>query len=85
MKLELVNGWKKAYAMWSVWFMVLMGAMPEIYNAAMASGLFEGEGVPQQLGYIMKVLAFLGIASRLVKQQSVAAAAAADAARKAAK
>jgi hypothetical protein len=85
MKVELVSGWQKAYQMWSVWAMVLMGAMPDIYSAAVASGLFEGEGVPQQLGYIMKVLAFLGVVSRLVKQQSVAAAAAADAARKAAK
>lgn len=85
MKLQLIDGWKKAYAMWSVWFMVLMGITPELYNTAESMGLFQGDGVSEQLSAIMKILAFLGIVSRLVKQQSITVAAAADAALKAAK
>lgn len=69
MKITFIDNAKLWYKMYSVWFMALLGMLPDIFNLAITSGLFSAENAPEKLSYLMKVVAFLGIVSRLIKQK----------------
>lgn len=77
--LELVNEWRQFYSMYSVWFFAVIGGAPDLYNLALSSGLLTGSTAPPELARIINVIAFLGAASRLVKQKKLEAASEAEA------
>lgn len=78
MKLELVDGWKKFYAMTSIWAFAIIGLAPDIYNLAVEFHIVDSGTAPAFLARLINVLAFAGAVSRLVRQQVVTAAAEAD-------
>lgn len=78
MKFELIEGWKKAYAMYSIWFFAILGAAPDLFNLAVENHLVDSGAAPALLARIINIIAFVGAASRLVKQKALAAEAAAS-------
>ena len=72
MKLTFVDEVRLWYRMYSVWFFAILGLLPDLYNLAVQSHLFEGDAAPVVLARIMNVIAFLGAASRLVQQKVLA-------------
>lgn len=74
-KLEvvLIEDWRKAWKMYSVWFFALLMAFPELYNAAISSGLIAQAEVPPLFSKLVTLISFMGMASRLVgqKQKSI--------------
>lgn len=78
MNLQLVDGWKKWYAMYSIWFFAAAGMAPDIWNLVVQSGLLTGAESPAALNRIMNVIALGGAIFRLVQQKVVAQAAAKD-------
>lgn len=75
-KLELIAEWKQAWRMYSVWAMVIMGMLPDIYNELVASGIFEGTEVDHLFGRIAKLVALIGVMTRVLKQAKLQVAAA---------
>lgn len=72
MKLTFVDEVRLWYRMYSVWLFAILGLLPDLYNLAVQSHLFEGDAAPVVLARIMNVIAFLGAASRLVQQKVLA-------------
>jgi len=70
-KLEvvLIEDWRKAWTMYSVWFFGLLMAFPELYNAAIASGLITQDQVPPLFSKLVTTISFIGLCSRLVGQK----------------
>lgn len=81
----LIEGWRKAYAMYSTWFFIIIAALPDLYNQAIASGLLEADTVPKAFARIINLIAFAGLTTRMLKQKRVDAAIQAQADRAAAK
>ena len=71
MKIELVDEWRKWYAMYSIWAFVLLGALPDIYNLAVQFNLLTGDNAPALLARTINTVAFLGAVSRMVKQKKL--------------
>lgn len=69
MKLKLIENWNKFYKMWSVWFFAILAISPEIYTQLIALDLLTG--IPFGFSLIVKILAILGIISRVVKQNEL--------------
>lgn len=67
-KIELIGDWKQAWKFYSVWIYVLLGMLPDIFDLAVKMEVFSGEGAPEALNYIIKLVAFIGVVVRLVKQ-----------------
>lgn len=74
-KLELIAEWKHFYKMYSIWAMVIMGMLPDIYNELVSSGIFEGTVVDHAFAKIAKAVALVGVLSRVIKQAKIQAAA----------
>jgi hypothetical protein len=72
MKFQLIEGYQKFYAMWSMWAFAIVGAAPDLYNLAVQYNLLEGDSAPAQLARIINTIAFLGAASRMIKQNKLA-------------
>lgn len=71
MKFKLIDEWKSALTMYSMWFFAAVGIAPDLYNLAIQYGLLTGDAAPAKLAYIINVIAFTGAASRLIKQQKL--------------
>lgn len=67
----LIDGWNKAYKMYSTWFFIIIGALPDIYNQAIASQVIQADAVPVVFSRIINMIAFAGLTSRLLKQKRV--------------
>lgn len=72
--LELADDWRKFYTMYSVWFFAILGAAPDLYNLAVTSGLLTSTTTPPLLAHIINIIAFVGAASRLIKQKRLSTA-----------
>lgn len=68
-KIKLIENWKKAYKLWSVWFFILIGIAPDLYNSLSYMGWLEQ--APQPFIWFIRVLATIGFISRLIKQQKI--------------
>lgn len=66
----LVDDWKDAWKKLSVWAFIVIGAMPDIYSGIQSLGWLDDKAVPQSFVWTIRVLAGVGIAVRLVKQQA---------------
>lgn len=71
MKLELIANWNKAYKLYSMWFFVILGLAPDIFNMAVQMGVIDSTGAPAILTRIINTIAFLGAVTRLVKQKQL--------------
>lgn len=69
-ELTLIDDWKKAWKLYSVWIFALVLAGPDIYNAAVTAGLISADHVPALFGRLVNIVGFVGIVSRIVKQKS---------------
>lgn len=65
--LELKDEWHLFYKKYSVWGFTAFGAAPDLYNAAQSTGFLTSATAPAALDQLMKGIAFLGIASHLMK------------------
>lgn len=68
---DLVTGWHKFYKMYSIWFFALLGSAPDLYNLAISSGVIDAGSAPALLTRIINIIAFVGAASRLLKQKKL--------------
>lgn len=66
----LVENWTDGWKFASVWVYVVIGCAPELYNLALTYGMVEGT-LPEMFSKVVSMLAFLGAASRLLKQKSL--------------
>jgi hypothetical protein len=73
LQLQLIPEWKQFYKMYSVWFFVLIGCAPELFDLAIQYKIIEEAATPALLGKAVSTLAFLGAASRLLKQKALEA------------
>lgn len=73
MKIELVDEAKKWYAMYSIWFFAILGLAPDLFNLAVENHLIESGSAPALLARMINIVAFVGAASRLVKQKVLTA------------
>lgn len=75
--LELVAEWRKFYATYSFWFFVVIGGLPDFYDMLLSSGMIEmlkgDSAMPSVVTNAIKTIAFLGAASRFIKQRKVEA------------
>lgn len=71
MQIQLIEEWKKAYKFYSIWFFVIIGALPELFNLAVQSGLIDSETAPQALSRLISLIAFAGAASRMIQQKKL--------------
>lgn len=78
LKLQLVDGWRKWYRMYSIWFFTALGMIPEIWNLVVQSGLIDSSQSPAALNRMIQLIALGGGIFRLVHQKVVAKAAAKD-------
>lgn len=69
--MQLISNWQQFYKMWSIWAMAAIAVLPEIYNAAVELGLLDDTIAPKSLSYTLKLLAFIGIVARLIKQAAL--------------
>ena len=71
LELELIDGWKKFYAMYSIWAFILLGALPDIYNLAVQFNIITGDSAPAFLARAVNTVAFLGAVGRMMKQKKL--------------
>lgn len=64
----LVENWKDAWKWLSMYAFAIIAVLPDLFNLAIAQGLLDSESAPQTLNYLIKLLAFVGMAVRLVNQ-----------------
>jgi hypothetical protein len=69
-ELTLINEWRQAWKLYSVWIFALVLAGPDIFNAAVSAGLISADHVPALFGRLVNIVGFVGIVSRIVKQKS---------------
>lgn len=72
-KLELIAEARKWYTMYSIWFFAALGCLPDLFNLAIQNGLITSASAPVLLTRVINLVAFVGAASRLVKQKALAA------------
>ncbi len=65
---RLVADWRRAWRYYTTWAFLLLGAMPDIYNTVVTSGLLDADGAPEELAWGMRGAALLGLLLRLVRQ-----------------
>ena len=57
--ITILDHWKQAWKFYSTWFLLLIAESPNIWNAAIAAGVFEVEAVPGEFAWMTR-LASLG-------------------------
>ena len=65
--IQLIENWKHSWKLASVQVYVLIGAMPDIYNAVAALGWIDQ--LPGAAMWVVRGMAAMGIAARVIKQQ----------------
>lgn len=67
-KFTVIDDWKKAWKFYSVWAFAIVAAIPDAYNAVIASGLLDGSGASETLTWSIRAAAIGGLLLRFVKQ-----------------
>lgn len=70
MKLQLIDDWKKAYKLYSIWFFVILGSLPQLWDTAVQSGLMETALIPPAFKALVGTISAIALVMRLIKQQS---------------
>lgn len=71
--LRLIVGWRRFYAMYSMWAFAAVGTAPDLYNLAVSTGMLDGQSAPVMLTRLINTIAFIGAASKLIEQKKLAA------------
>lgn len=66
-KFRLIDNWKQCWKLYSVQVFIVLAFLPEIYTAFAAIGLLEA--LPMSLDWTFRVLAGVGVITRLIKQR----------------
>lgn len=66
-KFKLIDNWKQCWKLYSVQVFIVLAFLPEIYTAFASIGLLEA--VPTSFDWILRVLAGIGVITRLIKQR----------------
>lgn len=66
--IPLIDNWRQCWRLASVQVYMLIAAMPDIYNAVAALGWIDQ--LPAAAMWIVRALAALGIAARVIKQKN---------------
>lgn len=66
--IPLIDNWRQCWKLASVQVYVLIAAMPDIYNAVAALGWIDQ--LPPAAMWVVRGMAVLGIAARIIKQKS---------------
>ena len=70
-KIELIDGWKKAYRLYTFWMSVIIAVMPDILNLAIRYELITADEIPTWFSQTLKLATVAWMAARLVKQKSL--------------
>lgn len=65
----LVDEWRQAWRMISVWAFALIGIAPDLHAGIVSMGWLNDDNVPPAFVWTLRGLAVLGIAGRLLKQK----------------
>jgi len=68
----LIEDWTSAWKFISMWIYAIIGAAPQLYNLAIQHNLYSADSVPLAIANFISLMAFLGSAGRVVKQQMLA-------------
>lgn len=68
----LTENWKKSWKFISLWVLLIIGLSPELYNLAIQYKIVEPGSIPTFFNDLIKTLAFLGAAGRLLNQKAIA-------------
>lgn len=69
-KLTLIDDWQKAYKLYSVWFFIILGSLPQIWDTAVSSGLLDTPLIPPAFKALVGTISAIALVARLVKQQA---------------
>ena len=64
---KIIADWRQGWKYYSVWLYAVIAALPDLYNALVASGAWDE--VPDQFAWTVRIAAILGIVVRFVNQQ----------------
>lgn len=64
----LVDDWRSAWKFYSLWIYLVIGMLPQLLELASSFGLAPSASIPGFFSDLLKWVAFLGAASRLIKQ-----------------
>ena len=53
--ITILDHWKQAWKFYSTWFLLLLAESPNIWNAAIAAGVFEVEAVPGEFAWMTRI------------------------------
>lgn len=67
--MKLIEDWKRAWKLYSVWAFALILAAPDLYDAAVRFGLFDADDTPGPLKFAIRALALAGFVVRLIQQK----------------
>lgn len=68
-RLTVIEDWKKAWKFYSMWALVFIGMLPDLWNSMIASGIaFSGDEVPGAFSWTIKSVVAGAFALRFVKQ-----------------
>lgn len=68
MKLQLIDGWHRAWKLASVWVFGLVTVFPDIYDAIAAMGWMDE--LPEPAKWSIRGLGALGVVARVLKSRS---------------
>ena len=66
-KIRLIDNWKQCWKLYSVQVFIVLAFLPDVYTAFASIGLLEA--VPSNLDWTLKVLAGIGVITRVIKQK----------------
>lgn len=70
----LVDEWRQAWKLLSVWAFIVIGIAPDLYSGVAAMGWLNDASVPPAFVWTLRSLAVAGIAVRLIRQKPKAPA-----------
>lgn len=70
MKIQLIDNWQQAWKFYSIQAMAVLMCLPTLYDLAVQYGLIDSKDPPAAFSNLIRIVAFIGAALRLIKQQT---------------
>lgn len=68
--MKLIENWKESYKMYSVWFFLIIGIFPDLYQTVINTNDLINS-IPDPAVWTLRILAGVGIITRLIKQDKL--------------
>jgi hypothetical protein len=68
--ITILDHWKQAWKFYSTWFLLLLAESPNIWNAAIAAGVFDVEAVPGEFAWMTRIASLGTFIVLYIKQLS---------------